>query len=173
VARRTIRILLAGHAVAASALALPPATAALHTASLAQTPRGCTVRGTAADDALVGTAGDDVICGLGGDDKVRGARGHDLVYGDRGNDSLSGGTGNDRLGGGSGSDILSGGFGRDRLNGGAGRDRLFAVDGQPDRAACGTGRDVVHADRFDLVAVSCEIVRWRRAGYPERPALRR
>jgi hypothetical protein len=78
----------------------------------------------------------------------------------------------DRLAGGSGHDLLCGFGGRDRLRGGPGRDRLFggAGDGSVearDRAfdvvGCGPGRDVVLADRRDLVGEDCERV-VRRSG---------
>lgn len=102
---------------------------------------GKTLHGTAHADRLAGTAHDDVLNGLAG------------------NDILRGGAGNDVLRGGAGNDLLIGGPGRDTMLGGAGNDVIRARDGQRDRVDCGTGRDVVYADRRDVVARDCERVK--------------
>jgi dipeptidyl aminopeptidase/acylaminoacyl peptidase len=60
-----------------------------------------------------------------------------------------------------GDDTLIGGPGRDRLFGGFGRDAIRAGDGERDIVGCGAGRDVVVANRVDLVGVDCERVRRR------------
>ncbi len=90
--------------------------------------------GTNAANTLTGTAGPDVLRGLGGDDR------------------LFGGRGNDRLDGGRGKDVLSGG---------AGDDTILARDKTRDVISCGSGRDLVTADRIDVVARDCETVRRR------------
>jgi Ca2+-binding RTX toxin-like protein len=54
--------------------------------------------------------------------------------------------------------VLTGGKGRDTLDGGPGNDRIFAVDGAVDTVRCGSGKDVVTADRVDKVARDCETV---------------
>jgi uncharacterized repeat protein (TIGR01451 family) len=87
--------------------------------------RGCTIRGTAADDRLRGTAGRDVICGRGGDDRLIGLGGRDTLKGGSGADSLSGGPGADRL---------IGGPGRDRYSGGGSRDRCTVRGTEPQRS---------------------------------------
>ena len=78
-----------------------------------------------------------------------------------GNDRLYGGTGNDRLFGGLGNDRLEGHEGRDILDGGPGADRIEARDGMKDTIVCGSGRDIVIADRADVVGASREVVRRR------------
>jgi Ca2+-binding RTX toxin-like protein len=55
--------------------------------------------------------------------------------------------------------VLFGGSGRDRLYGGAGNDTINAADGWRDQIDCGSGRDRVTADRFDVVSPNCESVR--------------
>jgi Ca2+-binding RTX toxin-like protein len=52
--------------------------------------------------------------------------------------------------------VLDGGSGRDRIFGDQGNDTIRADDGQRDTVDCGSGRDVVHADRFDVVRKNCE-----------------
>lgn len=105
---------------------------------------GVTRTGTNGPNVLSGTAGADVLNGRGG------------------NDRLAGRAGNDRLFGGAGADRLFGGPGRDVLDGGRGNDTIAAADRTKDRIRCGTGRDVVVADRADVVARDCEVVRRRR-----------
>ncbi|MFN2545504.1 MAG: hypothetical protein ABR600_13190 [Actinomycetota bacterium] len=73
----------------------------------AAVPAGCTITGTAGDDALMGADGDDVICGLGGDDSLTGGGGNDVVFGGDGDDIMRGGDGDDRLQGGPGDDTVS------------------------------------------------------------------
>ncbi|MFL6005050.1 MAG: Ig-like domain-containing protein [Gaiellaceae bacterium] len=91
-----------------------------------------------------GTSGRDVLRGTARRDTLRGLGGNDVLYGLGGND------------------LLVGGAGRDRFSGGAGNDVLRADDRQRDVVACGPGRDVVYADRFDRIARDCErVVRHR------------
>ncbi|MDX6535262.1 MAG: hypothetical protein QOF68_3006, partial [Gaiellales bacterium] len=93
---------------------------------------------------------------------LRGGAGPDVLNGLGGNDRLYGLAGNDRLLGGLGSDLLVGGLGRDTLLGGAGNDRIESRDGVRDQVSCGAGkRDLVIADRKDIVARDCETVRRR------------
>lgn len=111
------------------------------------------------DDRLLGRARGDVLIGRGGLDTLQGGLGDDRLSGGSGGDRVFGGPGRDRLYGGPGRDLLDGGPGRDLLKGGAGNDTLRAVDGHDDLVLCGPGRDRVEADRSDLVADDCEIVR--------------
>ena len=57
-----------------------------------------------------------------------------------------------------GNDTITGAPGRDRLFGEGGDDRFFARDSEFDVIGCGSGRDVVIADRADLVGRDCERV---------------
>jgi hypothetical protein len=163
---------------------------AVATASARRLTNDCRITGTAGADVLDGTTERDVIRGLGGndvihanpgdrpnayygrldDDRVDAGPGNDVVYAARGTDVVLGGPGDDRLDGGRGADRLSGGPGNDTLtggryfdllSGGSGNDRILARDGFKDRIACGPGRDTVDADRHDVVARDCEVVRRR------------
>ena len=134
------------------------------------------VDGGLGKDRLFGDSGNDAIRGGTGVDHVRGSSGNDVVRGDAGNDFVSGGSNNDRVIGGAGRDSLRGdsgndvirgdggndaidaGKGRNRVAAGGGNDRINVVNGSKDRVTCGTGRDVVRADRADRVARSCERV---------------
>jgi Ca2+-binding RTX toxin-like protein len=79
-----------------------------------------------------------------------------------GNDRLFGEAGNDRLFGGPGKDLLVGGPGHDRFVGGCGNDVIKARDHvRRERIGCGAGRDVVYADKRDVVARNCERVHRR------------
>jgi Ca2+-binding RTX toxin-like protein len=90
---------------------------------------GCTVKGTAGNDALVGTAGRDVICGFAGNDTIKALAGDDIVYG------------------GGGKDTIDGGAGSDSLHGNAGNDRFRARDRQPDYVNGEGGTDTAIADK--------------------------
>ena len=136
----------------------------------------CSIRGTAGPDTLHGTALADILLGLGGKDRLRasdpgyvgdtldGGPGNDVLVGGFRQDTLFGGAGDDVLSGGPSGDTLIDGPGHDRLNGQGGRDVIDARDGQRDRITCGpnafgkNGRDIVYADRVDVVASDCEIV---------------
>jgi Ca2+-binding RTX toxin-like protein len=107
---------------------------------------GKTFRGTPRSDRIVGTAGDDVIRGLGGGDVLDGRAGRDKLYG------------------GAGDDVLNGGPGVDAIFAGAGRDVVRVAAGSRDSVSCGTGRDIVFADRADAVSHDCEVVRRSAAG---------
>jgi len=110
-----------------------------------QRPADCeivTVR-TATLATTRGTEGMDVIVG------VEGEVGEDRISARAGNDLASGLAGNDRI---------DGGAGRDKLSGGDGNDVIRARDGERDRIRCGSGRDVVSADRSDRVSPDCERV---------------
>jgi WD40 repeat protein len=83
------------------------------------------------------------ICGLRGGsraDRLQGGDRAELVCGLGGNDAITGGAGSDRL------------FGE------GGNDRFFSRDGEFDVVGCGAGRDIVVADKLDLVARDCERV---------------
>ena len=56
---------------------------------------------------------------------------------------------------------IRGGPGRDVLRGGPGNDTLNSRDRSRDSILCGTGRDLVLADRRDRVARDCETVKFR------------
>lgn len=83
-------------------------------------------------------------------------------------DRLRGTVGADTLRGLGGADFLDGGPGRDRLEGGPADDLLEADDGERDVVRCGPGRDVVEADRVDVVGSDCEVVSRRLSRDPYR-----
>lgn len=90
----------------------------------------------------------DVIDGRGGDDAIEG------WYGD---DRITGGAGRDRIN----ADASAGACTFLVCRIGAGNDRVHVRDGARDSVICGPGRDVVVADRKDVVAEDCEVVRRR------------
>lgn len=99
-----------------------------------------TIYGSDGPEAIRGLGGGDYLAGLGGSDSVSGNRGDDLVRGDAGNDTLRGG------------------LGSDRIEGGTGDDRIYSYgDYEADVVDCGTGRDSVRADAYDLL-IGCESV---------------
>jgi hypothetical protein len=134
------------------------------------------VRGGTGKDRLFGDSGKDDMQGASGNDHVRGSSGNDKITGNAGNDYLSGGSNNDTITGGTGRDSIIGDAGNDTLKGdsgndsitdakgrntidaGSGNDRVNAVNGSRDRISCGSGRDVVRADRTDRVSKNCERV---------------
>jgi hypothetical protein len=77
------------------------------------------------------------------------------VAGGPGDDTLSGGAGNDVLVGGDNNDTLDGGAGTDEYFGGTGDDTIQALDGLPERIACGAGNDQARNDFTDILA-ECE-----------------
>jgi len=99
----------------------------------------CSKVGTYQPDVLRGTGGSDSICGLSGGDTIFGF------------------AGNDRISGGPGTDTIYGGPGKDVIFGGGERDTIFADDGQRDDVDCGTSRDIVIADRLDVLH-GCEVI---------------
>jgi Tol biopolymer transport system component len=82
-----------------------------------------------------------------------------VVQGGPTGDSIVGSGQADVICGRDGPDRIDGRGGLDRIFGGAGNDVLVAVDGRFDVVGCGAGRDLVRADRVDLVGVDCERVR--------------
>ena len=134
------------------------------------------LRGGASGDRLVGGFGNDRLHGQSGSDRINGERGRDRINGGSSRDVISAGSsgdrvagsqGGDRINGNSGNDLIKGNSGRDRIKGSSGRDRLYggsggdridARDGRRDRVNCGSGRDIVIADRRDRVARNCERV---------------
>lgn len=99
------------------------------------------------------------IRGDAGSNTLNGTNRADTITGGRGNDRIDGRRGNDTLVGGAGNDTIVGGRGHDTISGGNGHDRIDARDNETDRIVCGTGRDVVLADRRDAVSGDCEHVR--------------
>jgi len=128
-------------------------------------PGGRAVYGetTCGDDTLYA---DDTYYFFDGD-TLLGGPGNDTLVGGFGQDSLYGGPGDDTLSGGPSKDVLVGGSGHDHIDGGGGGDLIGAQDGERDWISCGPngygrgGRDVVYADRVDVVASDCEIVHRR------------
>jgi len=146
----------------------------------------CRVIGTDGSDVLHGSFS-QVVLGLAGNDTLfaddpgyflqgntlYGGPGADILYGGYGQDILYGGPGNDTLDGGPSIDIINGGPGNDHIDGGGGNDTIGARDHQRDWISCGTTaprtlrgtgedeRDVVYADKEDIVAHDCEIIRRR------------
>ena len=90
------------------------------------------------------------------------------ITGSRSADRLRGTAEADTLRGLGGADFLDGGRGRDTLDGGPADDLLEADDGTRDIVRCGPGRDVVEADRVDLVGSDCEVVSRRLSRDPYR-----
>ena len=119
------------------------------------TPRADAITGSPLGDVLDGMAGNDRLSGGAGDDCILGDSGNDRLDGGPGNDDVRGLSGRDLVRGGSGSDSLSGGKGRDTISGGPGNDTIDAADGARDTVKCGSGRDVVFADRTDRLR-GCE-----------------
>ncbi len=115
------------------------------------------IRGDGGDDCLEGGDGNDVVSGGDGNDRLSGGRGNDSLYGDGGDDQVKGGLGNDLLYGGNGNDTLTPERGRDRVYGGPGSDTISSRDDARDVIDCGAGRDVVRADRRDVVK-GCESI---------------
>ena len=58
-----------------------------------------------------------------------------------------------------GNDVLRGGLGRDRALSGPGNATVYVRGGKTDSVVCGSGRDVVFADRTDRVARDCESIK--------------
>jgi Tol biopolymer transport system component len=137
----------------------------------------CRIVGTPGPDTLHGDFS-RVVLGLGGNDTLYaddtyyffdgntldGGGGNDRLVGGFARDTLEGGPGDDTLAGGGSADVLVGGPGHDHIDGGGGGDAIYARDGQRDFIACGrngygkAGRDVVYADRIDVVASDCDLV---------------
>jgi Tol biopolymer transport system component len=99
-----------------------------------------------------------VTVGSKGADNLEGTNGHDSICARGGADRIDARAGNDFVDAGSGDDTVIGGPGRDVLTSGPGRDVILVRDRHRDRVKCGTGRDLVVADRLDRVAADCEKV---------------
>jgi Ca2+-binding RTX toxin-like protein len=137
------------------------------------------LRGTNRADTLVGRGGNDVLSGRAGRDHLVGGRGKDWLFSGNknffgtGDKKLVGGPGNDGIHAGQGTDYVEAGDGNDLMidgslsesshdnfAAGAGND-LIIVNHSPafeDRVVCGSGFDVVGADKKDVVAPNCEKV---------------
>ena len=129
------------------------------------------VSGAALAVNKVGTDGRDTLRGTNGADNLSGKGGSDRLISLAGNDNLSGGPGSDTESGGDGGDFLfDTGEGvrnsSDSLSGGAGDDALLTRDvpAGKDAVSCGSGTDIVFADRADVIANDCEQVVF---GFPE------
>ena len=96
----------------------------------------------------------------GGSTKV-GPSGGGRVVGTSKGDVLCSGGGVTTLEGREGDDLLRGGPGRDRALGGPGNDTVYVRGGKADSVVCGSGRDLVLADRADRVARDCESIKRR------------
>jgi Ca2+-binding RTX toxin-like protein len=138
----------------------------------------CRIVGTEGPDVLHGDWS-RVVLGLGGDDTLYaddtgyyfqantlyGGAGNDTLYGGHGDDTLYGGPGDDVIDAGLGSDVINGGAGHDHIDAGRGADVIYARDGEIDWIDCGkpgyAKRDVVYADRVDVVASDCKVVHRR------------
>lgn len=111
-------------------------------------------------DVILPGAGDDRVRARGGHDRVDTAYGRDFVDAGPGNDVVHTHGNDDRLIGGTGVDHLLPGDGEDVVSAGPGRDAVVTNgDGRVDRIRCGTGLDIVQADRADRVARDCEVIR--------------
>jgi Ca2+-binding RTX toxin-like protein len=145
--------------------------------------------GTERRDSILAGRGNDRIAAGDGDDFVDAGLGDDVVYAGDGNDAVFGGPGNDRIDGGSGRDFLGGNAGDDFIDardpstrapadcrrpcwrpkvpphadtvwGDSGDDRIITRDARVDAIRCHGGRDVVSADRDDVISPydDCEVV---------------
>jgi hemolysin type calcium-binding protein len=98
----------------------------------------------------VGAANGAIVNGTPRADRLRGTSGADTLYGRGGPDRITAGAGPDFVHGGPGRDVVLAGPGDDRI--------ALQVDRARDSVNCGLGRDIVNAERTDLVAADCEVV---------------
>jgi Ca2+-binding RTX toxin-like protein len=154
------------------------------------TPGHDVLSGTERRDSILAGRGDDRIAARAGNDFVDAGLGNDIVYAGEGNDAVYGGPGRDRVVGGPGRDFLAGNAGDDVIDArdpstreladgclrpcwrpklpsdadtiwaDPGDDRILARDRRVDAIRCHSGRDVVSADRIDLISPfgDCEVV---------------
>jgi Ca2+-binding RTX toxin-like protein len=106
------------------------------------------------------------LVGSNGADHLRSFHYADVIDGRGGNDTIEGWYGDDAITGGPGRDDINSDAGAGACTFlvcrvGAGNDRVNVRDGERDSVKCGPGRDVVTADRKDVVAEDCEVVRRR------------
>jgi dipeptidyl aminopeptidase/acylaminoacyl peptidase len=102
-----------------------------------------------------------ILAGDGGV-KVDGTAYDDLIVTGAGNDTVDGGAGNDWIEASTGDDRVTGGLGRDEIWSGPGTDRELVRDGARDLVHCGDfARDLVEADKIDVVAGRCRAVNRR------------
>jgi uncharacterized delta-60 repeat protein len=113
--------------------------------------------GSSAGDLMIGRNDVDYLYGFDGADCIYGQRGGDFLDGGAGDDLVDGGGGNDQIKGGPGNDRLYGRSGRNRYDGGPGNDRIDSRNAVSEIVECGSGRDVVRADRRDRLR-HCERV---------------
>jgi Ca2+-binding RTX toxin-like protein len=116
--------------------------------------------GVALAKEITGTSGSDDLEGTNRAHKIWGLQGPDYIAGEGGSDDLYGGRGKDEVRGAGGYDYVDGGQDSDDLYGGRKNDRLKAVDGESDRATCGSGNDdKAYVDKIDRVNKNCEHVK--------------
>jgi hypothetical protein len=121
--------------------------------------------GGPAQDSIDGDDGDDRISAGDGGDGVDGGFGADVIDGGNGSDSLDGEAGPDTIRGGPGNDWIHGGPERNRIDAGPGSDTISSVNGIAETVRCGSGRDLIWADRHDRL-VGCEHVHLVRDPFP-------
>jgi hypothetical protein len=98
----------------------------------------------------VDAANTAIVNGTPRADRLRGTSRADTLYGRGGADRITAGAGPDFVHGGPGRDVVLAGPGDDRI--------ALQVDRARDSVNCGLGRDIVNAERTDLVAADCEVV---------------
>ena len=121
------------------------------------------LRGSRREDHIMAGGGRDRILGRAGADMLQGGKGNDLIRGGRGADRIDGNAGNDRIFGGRGNDLIYDVFARAYIDAGPGTNYVVVRDGDSrDRVRCTRSRrNVVVADRGDIVARSCAVGRSR------------
>jgi Ca2+-binding RTX toxin-like protein len=99
-------------------------------------------------------SGSNVFGGTG-NDRLTGSAMGDSLFGQAGNDFLDGRGGDDFLVGGAGNDVILAGRGSNTIHADSGNDTIYANNHRYDVVRCGSGRDIVFADRTDKL-VGCE-----------------
>jgi len=101
-----------------------------------------------------GRGTDSMSLGAGGG-VLLGEEGADVLIGAEQAEGILGGPGPDALAGMAGNDVLRGDSGIDGFSAGRGDDVVLSRDNRRELVLCGTGRDLVKADRFDVL-FNCE-----------------
>jgi hypothetical protein len=152
---------------------LVPAASALAQAPPAPPPAICAgdawtdLVGTDAADTLTAPDHAARVWGLGGDDRLTGSAtraacllggdGNDMLALDRGGGVAYGNAGSDTIRGSDLGDLIYPGHGLDGVTAGGGDDKIDVRDGEPEVVDCGSGADIVKADRRDVL-IGCESV---------------
>jgi len=133
-------------------------------------PEGSGLIGAEGDDIIYGGAGNDVMEAgnyrlFMGNPNWTGYKDQNILYGGRGNDDVLGDGGSDVLYGGPGADWIDNAYNVPAVRGdiiyGGGANDFITSYRRPavkDIVHCGTGTDVVRADREDQVGGDCEKV---------------